>query len=374
MSRLLKGALILVTVVFLVLLGMSFGFVYQYNYSLLEAPTEVIQLSPIEWESSIVKVVEEVSPSVVSIIASKDVPVVTSSPFYHEEDTQRRDVGGGTGFLISEDGLIITNRHVVSDEEAEYTVFTNDGNSFIAEVLDRDPVYDLAVLNIEGSDFPVVTLGDSEGIKIGQTAIVIGNALGEFRNTVNVGVISGLGRSIVATDGLVAEVLDDVIQTDAGINRGNSGGPLLNLKREVVGINTAMATTAQNIGFAIPINNAKRAIDSVIKHGRIVYPFLGVRYLMIDEDVSKERDLPVTYGALLISDDISPAVDPDSGAFNAGLIENDIILKVGEEEVNEKNSLVSLIIKYYPGDTVTLLILRDGVEMEVDVTLSERTS
>ncbi len=383
MWKIIKLIFALIVAGFLLLVGISLGLFVRWqipseNSVNIDRDSALRDLSPIEWEEAIIRAVEDVSPAVVSIIASKDVPVI-SSPFYdifrYEEEMERREVGGGTGFIISEDGMILTNRHVVSDKEAEYMVFTNDGNSFLAQVLARDPVQDLAVLKVEGSGFSVVNLGDSADLRIGQTAIAIGNALGEFRNTVSVGVISGLGRRVLATDGRVSEVLEDVIQTDAGINRGNSGGPLLNLHGEVIGINTAMAVGAQNIGFAIPINNARRAISGAIKDGRIVYPFLGVRYILIDDNVKKERSLPVSYGALILSGNRGElAIDPSSAAFDAGLKEGDIILEIDGVRVDMKTSLVALIMRYDPGDAISLTVLRDKQEINIDAVLGERSS
>lgn len=351
-------------------------------------------------EEAVIKAVKDVSPAVVSIIISKDLPIFEEyyeeffgpGPFefqipqYRQKGTEKREIGGGTGFIISEDGMILTNKHVVLDEEAEYTVFTNDGRKFSAKVLARDPVQDLAIIKIEQEkkvndngetvlkSFPVAKLGNSDNLEIGQTVVAIGNALGEFRNTVSVGVISGLGRSITASGGGLVETLEDVIQTDAAINRGNSGGPLLNLKGEVIGINTAMALEAQSIGFAIPINKAKRDIEQVKTLGKIVYPFLGVRYLLITERVQRENNLPVDYGALIVKGGGGEqAVWPDSAAERAGLKEGDIVLEFNGERITSENSLAKIIMRYNPGDEVTLKILRGEKEMTVEVTLGERS-
>lgn len=349
----------------------------------------------------VVQVVERVSPAVVSIVATKDVPVVEryfvdpfgDDPFfrdffgdgssgfqipqYREKGTQKREISSGSGFLVSEDGFVITNKHVVADTEAEYTVLLNDGRKIAAEVRARDPLQDLAVLKIEGNNFPFATLGDSAGIKIGQTVIAIGNALGEFRNTVSVGVVSGLQRTIVAGGGGGSELLQELIQTDAAINPGNSGGPLLDIRGEVIGINTAVARGAENIGFSIPVNKAKRGLESVEKHGRIIYPFLGVRYITITPDLAKSRGLLREYGALLEGSGSDPAVSPGSPAHKAGLREGDIILELDGERVDFDHSLASLIQKHDVGDDVVLKIFRipdgqDGKEFEVTVVLAER--
>ena len=228
---------------------------------------------------TIPEVVKQVSPAVVSIIVSKYVSILQqeyynpfgeNSPFkiliprIVEKGKELKEVGGGSGFIISADGLIVTNKHVVLDEDAEYTLLTNDGNKFPAQVLARDSAQDVAILKIDATNLPTVILGNSDSIEIGETVIAIGNALGEFRNTVSSGIISGLMRSITAGGGGFSEQLDQVIQTDAAINSGNSGGPLLNLYGEVIGINTAVATNAENIGFAIPINQVKPSIPAGI--------------------------------------------------------------------------------------------------------------
>ncbi len=341
-------------------------------------------------EDAIISTFKDVSPSVVSIIISKDLPIFEEyylNPFEpfggdpfgflipqrRQKGIQKQEIGGGTGFVVSSDGMILTNRHVVSDKDAEYTVLTNDGKRFTAKVLARDPVQDIAVIKIdENNGLVPVKLGDSDKLQIGQAVVAIGNVLGEFRNSVSVGVISGLGRTISALGGGAVETLEDVIQTDAAINQGNSGGPLLNLKGEVIGMNTAMVLSAQNIGFAIPINKAKRSIEQVKNLGKIVYPFLGVRYTLINESIQKENKLPVDYGAWIISSAGESAITPGSAAQKAGLKEGDIILEIAGERVTTDNSLVKIIIKYNPGNKVNLKILRRGEEKIVEVTLDER--
>ena len=360
-------------------------------------------------EERIIKVVEESAPAVVSIIVSKQVAVYKEyyeDPFeefrdlfgdsfgfkikiprYKKEGTTKKKVGGGTGFIISKDGLILTNKHVVIDEKADYTVVSSSGRKYKAKVLARDPLQDLAILKIEGdkkigndgkvvfSDFPTLPLGDSDNLKIGQTVIAIGNALGEFRNTVSVGVISGLGRRITATGGGIVESLEDIIQTDAAINRGNSGGPLLNLKGEVIGVNVAMAQGAQSIGFSIPINKAKKDITQIKSIGKIVYPFLGVRCLLITPEIQSEKNLGSDYGALIVrGQENEPGVVEGSAAQKAGLREGDIILSVNGERVDQRNSLSRIIQKYKPGDKVVLEILRGDKKMKIEAVLGEKTS
>jgi len=359
-------------------------------------------------EEAVMKVVEESSPAVVSIIVKKEIPVYRThyrNPFegfedffgddfgirfkipeYKQEGTEEKKVAEGTGFIVSEEGLILTNKHVVNQEEAFYTIITNEEKRYEAEVLAKDPFQDLAVMkvSVEGkinkegklslNNFPTLKLGDSQTIRIGQTVIAIGNALGEFRNTISLGVISGLGRRITASGGGLVETLEDVIQTDAAINQGNSGGPLLNLRGEVIGINVAMAQGAQSIGFAIPVDKAKRGIKQIKEIGKIVYPFLGVRYILITPEVQEERNLEVDYGALVIGEDGVLGVVEDSAAAKAGIKDGDIILKVDEEKITNDNSLSRIIQDKLPGDKAVLEILREGEKKLIEVILGEKTS
>lgn len=343
-------------------------------------------------EERIIDVVENVSPAVVSIVVTKDLPIFEGryTPFFdffpQPRELERREIGWGSGFIVSAEGLVLTNRHVVMDKEADYTVVTSAGERFPAQVLGRDPVQDLAILKINrekivnqvgdliAKPFPWIRLGNSDNLRIGQTVIAIGTALGEFPNTVGVGVVSGLGRTITAAGGGMVMTIRDVIQTDAAINRGNSGGPLLNLIGEVIGINTAMVVGAENIGFAIPVNKAQKSIEQVKTLGKIVYPFLGVRYILITDEIQQKNNLKVNYGAWIIKGGRGePAVTPGSAAQIAGLKENDIILEFNGEKITVENSLAKLIMKYNPGDKVVLKILRDGQEEMVQAVLGEKS-
>lgn len=332
-------------------------------------------------EQKIIDIVKENSPSVVSVVAYKDVPVYEQTyqqdfffiiPKLEQKGTERQQVGAGTGFIVSSDGLILTNKHVVSDKEAEYVVIMTDNKEYNAKVLARDPVQDLAIMKIEGGNsFKPLKLGSVDDIQIGQTVIAIGNALGRFQNTVSVGVISGLGRTIVATGpDFATEKLEDIIQTDTAINRGNSGGPLINLKGEVVGINTAVSTEGENIGFAISIDKAKRSIEQVKTLGRISYPYMGVRYIILNKEISKARDIEVDYGALIVGDN-EPAVVEGSPAQKAGIKEGDIILEINGEKITEDNSLAKIISKYNPFESLNLKSLRDGQEIYLNIILGE---
>jgi S1-C subfamily serine protease len=350
--------------------------------------------SNVFYEQAIIDASRNVSPSVVSIVISKNVPTYEEQyinplgellpnlviPQRVQNGTQLQEVGAGSGFIVSSDGLVLTNKHVVSDSKARYTVYTSDGSKYTAEVLALDPVQDLAVIKIQssaGEIFKAVVLGDSSGIQIGQTAIAIGNALGQFSNTISVGIVSGLQRTISASDqvGSVLETLEGIIQTDAAINAGNSGGPLVNLKGEVIGINTAMAQGAQSIGFALPINTAKKDISQVELTNKIVYPFLGVRYVLIDDTVKQKYNLSVDAGALVLKGpNGEAAITAGSAAAEAGIKENDVILSVNGEKITETNSMATIIREYNAGNTVTLRILRNGKEQDIDVTLGERSS
>jgi len=366
--------------------------------SAIQTPSQspsAIYTPPVDYEQAIIKAVEQSSPAVISIIISKNLPVIEQCPYNPFSDlppefqqffggqgqlyqpcqkgTKLQEIGGGSGFIISSDGLIVTNKHVVFDESASYTVLTNDGKKYDAKVLARDLNLDLALIKISVTNLPVVSLGDSDSLKLGQTAIAIGNALGEFRNTVSVGVISGLSRSITATGEGSSETLQNLIQTDAAINAGNSGGPLLNLRGEVIGINVAMATGAQNIGFSIPINSVKKAIESVKSTGRIISPYLGVRYTIITSDLAKQEKLLTENGVLIEGDEKNPAIIPNSPAAKAGLKAGDIITEINGEKITQDKSLGLLLQKYNVNDIITLKVLRASKEMEIKVTLEERS-
>ena len=363
-----------------------------------ESETEKIveKQSIFSQESFVVDAVKKANPAVVSIVISQNVPKYESyvdpnqqyDPFngmlgmpnlffnvpqYRQNGTEKKEVGSGSGFFVSSDGLIVTNKHVVDQKDAEYTVFTNDGKKHIAKVLARDPILDIALIKIDGSSYSYLNLGNSDALQVGQSVIAIGNALGEYRNTVSVGVVSGLARSITAGDSLGrnAETLDNVIQTDAAINPGNSGGPLLDLSGHVIGVNVAVASGSQNVGFALPINSVIGSIQSVKTTGKIIRPYVGVRYVAIDADMKEKNNLTVDYGVLVkqgaTTSDL--AVIPGSPADKAGIVENDIILEVNGKKIDEKNSFASIVRQKNVGDTITLKILHKGVEKIISVTL-----
>ena len=347
-------------------------------------------------ESKVVSAVKRASPAVVSIVATKDVAIVEqqnpfqefcNDPFFRQflgnqcntpsqpPKTQTQQVAAGSGFIINSNGLILTNKHVVNISGASYTVITNDGKKYSAQVLARDPVQDLAVVKINASGLPALTVGDSANLQIGQTVIAIGNALGQFSNSVSKGVISGLSRSITASEGSgSSETLSQVIQTDAAINPGNSGGPLLNLAGQVIGVNTAIVQGAQNIGFAIPIDQAKRDISQVETTGKISYPYLGIRYVLVTDDIKQKNNLSVNYGALVIrgSGQGEVAVAPSSPADKAGIKEGDVVLEIDGKKIDQNNDLAKATQSHNVGDTVMLKVLSGGQEKTVQVTLVER--
>jgi len=292
--------------------------------------------------------------------------------------SQEQQIGAGTGFFVTSDGMIVTNKHVVSDTTADYSVVTSDGKTHQAKVLARDPVQDIAVIKIDGTGYPTLQLGNSDSVKIGQTVITIGNALGQFSNTVSRGIISGLKRNLTAgsDSGDMQENLTNIIQTDAAINPGNSGGPLIDINGNVVGVNVATAQGAQDIGFALPINEVSKVINQVKQTGKISTPFLGVRYLPIDATLQQANNLPFNYGVLVqrgqqITD---LAVIPGSPADKAGIVENDIILEVNGQKIDASDQLQDLIAKYNVGDTVTLKVWDKGNTKDVPVVLQERST
>ncbi len=272
---------------------------------------------------------------------------------------------GGSGFFVDASGIIATNKHVVSEPNAEYAIITNSGEKFKADVLARDPINDVAILKISNSrkKFPTIKLGDSSKLELGETVIAIGNALGLFSNTVSTGIVSGLSRSIAARLNPKSPIQEmrGLIQTDAAINPGNSGGPLVNIKGETIGINAATVFGAQNIGFALPINEVKRDLKELKKYGRIRRPFLGVRYILVDS------------GALLVSDNPNDeAVISGSPAARAGVKEKDIILECNGEKIRSNKTIQDFLETLEAGDALKLKISRDKKEFEVKLTLAER--
>ena len=349
----------------------------------------------IRQDEAVIGTVSKAEPSVVSVIISQELPVmervpdsegeVQSDPFlrrfftfpqYRQNGTQERQVGGGTAFFVDANGLLMTNKHVVADAKAKYSVLLNDGRTLQATVVALDPSNDIALMKVDGTDFVPLTMAPDDELHLGQTAIAIGNSLGEFRNTVSVGVVSGLRRSIVAGGRLSgpAEKLEEIIQTDAAINEGNSGGPLLDILGRVIGMNTAIAA-GQNIGFALPARELRRVLESYLEHGRIVRSYLGVRYAYYTPELKKELNVSYEYdyGVMVVAGENQnePAVVPGSPAGKAGIEEKDLILEANGQKLTQDVSLAALIQQKSPGETITLKVLHDGRLKDLNVILEE---
>lgn len=345
--------------------------------------------------SQVVTAVKKVLPAVVSIVMTRNMPplgprVDSLSP--RKEIVGKRKkikIGGGSGFIVNPEGIIVTNRHVIEDRKTNLLVILQDGRHFQPEILACDMINDIAILKItlpaaktippQKTGLPVVKLGDSSKLELGQTAIAIGNALGMFRNTVSTGVVSGMSREIQAESEITRQQthLRGLIQTDAAINPGNSGGPLVDITGKAIGINAAMVSGAENIGFALPINNAIRDLQELKKYGRIRHPFLGVRYLAVTEELKNDFNLPVNQGALIIAEPdfsrgIRQAVIPGSPAAKAGLKEADIIFEIEKQKVTPEKSVADILQECEIGKKITFKILRKGKEKLVNIILAER--
>jgi serine protease Do len=359
--------LIILVIVLLIILGLwnaalqYFPQLRQYFDTSRTTPTTAKRaLEVLPEESVVTNVVKEVGPSVVTIAAtSQQRQLFEEDPFGFfvpptaEDTNEPQNIG--SGFIVTADGLIITNKHVVANTDITYSIVTNDNKNLRVERIYRDPNNDIALVkvNTNGLRLQPVTMGDSDTIQVGQLAIAIGTALGEFNNTVTTGVISGLGRGISAGGAFqgFTEQLDNVIQTDAAINPGNSGGPLLNSAGQVIGVNTAVSSAAQNIGFALPINTIKSAIDTFNRTGGFNRPYLGVAYRSVTPDIAARNDVPE---GMYVQE-----VVPDSPAEQAGIRAGDIITNFDGKNVNgENNELANIIASKKVGDTVTIQIWR----------------
>jgi len=342
-------------------------------------------------KAPIVSIAKKVCPAVISVVASKDLPNVEnfySFPYGGKEyimplmdkekqsPMEKTDIGGGSGFIISSDGYVLTSNHVVADMNADYTVIIDPKRKYAAKVLSRNPINDIAVLRIEGKRFPYVQMADSDRIELGEEVVAIGNPLGEFTDTISRGIISGLSRYISAFGGMDHQMqnLRGLIQTDAAINPGNSGGPLVNMDGKVVGINTAMIMGAQNIGFAIPVNYAKKDLHEVKKFGKLVVPFLGVKYVLLSKEMAKANKLPVDDGALVVREALGEhPVIKGSAAEKAGIKEFDIILECNGEKITKENPLGGILQKCKIGQETTFRVLREGQQLVLAAVLEEKT-
>ena len=315
-----------------------------------------------------------------SVVSVNTTATVTQSSFFGGTRSGTQE-GAGTGIILTTDGLILTNRHVVPAGTDKVSITLSDGTelsdvSVVGRTSESDSL-DVAFLKIndrKGKTLKPAVVGDSSKMQVGDTVVAIGNALGQFQNTVTTGILSGYGRSVQASDstGSSVENLEDLFQTDAAINEGNSGGPMVNLDGQVVGLNTAIAGDAQNIGFAIPINDVTGLIDSVKSNGKLQRPYIGVVYVPITNDIASQYSLPVTRGAYIAPADVSGGGDPiipDGPAAKAGIQSGDIITNINDKAIDQNNSLSALVNKHKVGDKITVTVLRDGKGKKLDVTL-----
>lgn len=362
-----------------VALGFAGGVIGSRSNSTLKTNTPQAQQEIIASESQLIsKIAKDVSPSVVSVNVTG---VTTTQGFFGP--TQSEEQSAGTGVIISEDGVVITNRHVVPAGTEKVSVTLSDGTKLsdvevIGRTSDTDTL-DIAFLKIKdkkGKTLTAAKIGDSSKMQVGDKVVAIGNALGQFQNTVTSGIISGFGRSLEAGDGSggSSETLQNLFQTDTAINKGNSGGPLVNTSGEVIGINTAIAGNAENIGFTIPINDVKGLITSVLKEGKLLRPYLGVRYITLTDDYAYQYNLSVKRGAYLAPSQGQSVILDNSPASKAGLKEKDVITKIDGDTIDETHSLTSILGQHSVGDKVTLTIIRDGKEQKLSATLEAAPS
>ncbi len=341
--------------------------------------------------SLVIRAIKKALPAVVSIVGNQELPRKKregsqfwglledkKTPFNISSQLKKsgRKISSGSGFIITNDGIIATNSHLISPLVEEYRVILNSGDEFKAKIMATDFLNDLVFLKVEAKNLPTIELGNSEKLELGQTVIAIGTALGEFQNSVSVGVVSGLSRFISAKSMISGKVskLRGLIQTDAAINPGNSGGPLVDLNGKAIGINTALVFGAENIGFAIPVNHLKEDLLEIKKYGRIRRPFLGVRYLLLNKVLKQRNRLPVDYGALVISEDMpgDEAVIPNSPAQIAGIKEFDIILECQGEKITEKKPLEEILRTLESGKEISLKVLRQEKEIFLKTRLEEK--
>ncbi len=367
--------LLVLLLILLALLGLSnlSGKYLSHNKSSLAPAPEKVKV--ITEESVTIDIVKKEGPSVVTV--SEEAPQTSSSspfglgpfsifgiPPSQDQQSPAQPQSIGSGFIIDKEGLILTNKHVVSDTGGKYQIITSRDKKYAVKRVYRDPLNDVALLKIDpsqnsGDSLAPITLGDSANLQVGQYVIAIGTALGEFRNTVTTGVVSGLGRGITAGSAFEgsSERLDNVIQTNAAINPGNSGGPLLNSAGQVIGVNTAVSSSGQNIGFAIPINVIKDSLNNFNSTGKFERPYLGVAYKIISKDLAILNDLPE--GAYV------QQVVPGSSADKAGIKQGDVITKFDGQKIDEKTQLSSIIAKKKVGDTIAITLVRDGKPQDI---------
>lgn len=380
----MRRLVVLIIILVVILFGINAGQKYLPNLLHLDTSNITInsngeKVKVVTEESITIDTVKKAAPSVVTVAGTAkqssssqtspfNNPFFTIPGFQKQQPNQEQPQSIGSGFLIGIDGLIVTNKHVVADTSEKYQVITNNEKKYDVQKIYRDPLNDIALLQIDlkqnaGANLKPLTLGDSSSLQAGQYVIAIGTALGEFRNSVTTGVISGLGRGITAGslyEGSV-ERLDNVIQTDAAINPGNSGGPLFNSSGQVIGVNTAVSESGQNIGFAIPINVIKDSLNNFNQTGKFDRPYLGVAYKVITKDLAIVNDLP--QGAYV------QEVIQGSAADQAGIQQGDIITKIDGQQIDDKNQISGIIAKKKIGDKLTLTYVRDTDTKDVTVTL-----
>jgi len=369
-------------VILILVASLGAGFVggYYSNGNNPDSQSRETQQQIVSNESNLIaQIAKDVGPSVVSVNVTST--GVSNTLFGAQQFSQK---SAGTGFIVSEDGVIVTNRHVIPDKTDNISVTLSDGTeledvSVIGRTGASDPL-DIAFLKVndkKGKDLKAAKLGDSSKVNVGDKVIAIGNALGQFQNTVTAGIISGYGRNIEAGDGSGSgsETLQNLFQTDTAINQGNSGGPLVNIKGEVIAVNTAVAGGgAENIGFAIPISDISGLVKSVLETGELLRPYLGVRYVSLTDDYAYQFNLDTKRGAYLAPVQGGSPIIKDSPADKAGLQEKDIIVKVDGTEINERNSLASALGRYSVGDKVQLNVVRGGNDMNIEVTIEAAKS
>ena len=358
------------------LAGIVGGYYGPKNNNSSGNPNQLASRQVINSESNLItQIAKDVGESVVSINVTAQ---STRQSFFGTQQSVNQE-SAGTGIIVDGDkGIVITNRHVIPDGTSQVSITLSDGTQLTdVEVVGRtnsNDTLDVAFLKIKdkkGKELKSAKLGDSSKMQVGDKVVAIGNALGQFQNTVTTGIISGYGRSIQAGDETGSESLQNLFQTDASINQGNSGGPLLNVSGEVIGMNTAVAGgTAENIGFAIPVNDVQGLIKGVIKEGKLLRPYLGVHYVTLNDDYAYQYNLDTKRGAYIPpSTRGQDSILKDSPAQKAGLKEKDIITKANDQAIDEKNSLISVLGRFSVGDKITLTIVRDNKEQKIDVVL-----
>ena len=353
--------LILVVVFLIIFLALWNVFPDVFDKKVIELPKEKIKIT--SEESVVIDIVEKVSPSVVTVGVEQRIISFDPFDFFARPQSRQEEQDIGSGFIVSEDGLIVTNKHVVS-APGKYKVITHDGKKYDTVSIYRDPVNDIAIVKINAFNLKPVEMGDSSKIKVGQLVVAVGTPLGEFRGSVTKGIVSGIGRGITTGSPFssFAEKLDDVIQTDAAINPGNSGGPLVNSSAAVIGVNTAVASGAENIGFALPINIIKDSLKNFNEKGQFNRPYLGIAYKILTRDIAILNDVP--QGAY-VQDVVN-----DSPAQKAGILEGDIIISIdGKKIEGENNEVAKVIADQKVGDNIGLSIWRDGKTLSVKATL-----